>query len=178
MILHHIKPQILKALHLLWEVALCPWFFWFLISFHAGIVFCFDTGSFFSFFKSMCYGILLAMCRDWERASRIILQAVCSIVRNQNPWRSCTFSRPCSRLCSSFLLMPPHHPRAPISSSPSSFEESIIRFAFNSKSWRASSASCDYLGVFRLFFQDFFTPPPFHGNLAGCGCGRLKAGQT
>lgn len=55
----------------------------------------------------------------------------------------------------SFLL---HHPRAPILSSHSSFEESTTRFAFDSKSWRASSASCDYLGVFRLFFQVFFTP--------------------
>lgn len=60
----------------------------------------------------------------------------------------------------SFLLIAPHHPRAPISSSHSSFEESTIRFTFDSTSWRgASSASCDYLGVFRLFFQDFFTPP-------------------
>lgn len=144
---------------------MCPWFFQFLKSFHSGIAFCFATGfpflSFFFFNSSMCYGIFLATCRGLERVIRTILHAVCSIARNQNPWGTCTFLKDLLKtvqLNVSFLLIPPHHPRAPLSSSHSSFEESTTRFAFDSKSWRASSASCDCLWFFRMFFQDFLTP--------------------
>lgn len=74
---------------------------------------------------------------------------------------TCTFLKDLLKtvqLSVSFLLIPPLHPRAPISSSHSSLEEGTPRFAFDCKSWIASSASCECLWFFRLFFQDFLTP--------------------
>lgn len=155
MILHHIKLQTLKAPHLLWDVALCPWFFQFLKSFHVRIVFCFAT-DFLFLNSSMCCGIFPAVCRGWERTSRIILH--CKESKSMEELHLLKALLKTVQLNISYLLIPAHHPRAHISSSHSSFEETITSFAFDSKSLRASLASCDHLGVFRLFFQDFFTP--------------------
>lgn len=70
---------------------------------HAGIVFCFATD--FPLFSnsSVCYGILLGMCRGWGRQQAELL----SIVRTV-PLRNCTFSRSCSGLCSLIFLSSLH----------------------------------------------------------------------
>lgn len=113
-----------------------------------------ELSSFIFLNSSVCCGILLEMCRGLGENKQDYSPSIVFHCKESKSMEELPLLKTV-QLNVSFLL---HHPRAPISPSHCSFEGSTTKFASDSKSWRASSACCDYLGVFRLFFQAFFTP--------------------